>query len=78
MSIVSPFHDICVAGCLANASLAGAAKKEAPAPFSEAPFAPSSTDAQTLAQAAPRRRRAFDALLNLVSGPTMPADANRP
>lgn len=72
MSIVSPFHDAGVAGCVANASLYAPAKTQAPAPC-EAAFAPSSLCAQTQPQAAPRRRRRlFEAMFSLVSGPTMP------
>jgi hypothetical protein len=74
MSIVSPFHDACVAGCLANASLTGSAKKEAPAPRQDAAFAPSSL-CETPVQAATRttgRRRLFEAVFSLISGPTMP------
>ena len=78
MSIVSPFHDACIAGCLASASLAASAKKEPPAPRQDAAFAPSSLCAETPSQAAPQptqRRRLFAAMVSLVSGPTMPHDA---
>ncbi len=81
MSIVSPFHDASVAGCLANASLTASAKTQAPGKCEAAPFAPSPMRAEAPAQAAPcraQRRRLFDALFSLVSGPTMPrGDENR-
>jgi len=82
MSIVSPFHDACVAGCVANASLHPSAKREAPTHREAASFTPAPMRAEASApQAAPCRarwRRLFDALLGLVSGPTLPhGDANR-
>jgi hypothetical protein len=82
MSIVSPFHDMCVAGCLASAALGVSAKKEAAEPAEAADFAPcplrADTPAPQAAPAHPRWRRIADALFDLVSGPTMPhRDANR-
>jgi hypothetical protein len=82
MSIVSPFHDMCVAGCLASAALSVSAKLEAADPAEAVEFAPCALHADAPApQSAPspaRWRRIIDALVNLVSGPTMPhGDAKR-
>jgi hypothetical protein len=76
MSIVSPFHDACAAGCLANASLNASAKPDAPANREAASFAPSPIRPATPApQVSPRHarwRRLATALVSLVSGPTLP------
>jgi len=58
MSIVSPFHDACVAGCVANASLHPSAKREAPTHREAASFTPAPMRAEASApQAAPCRAR---------------------
>ena len=76
MSLVSPFQDASIAGCLASAAL-GAPPK--PAPGEAATFACASRRAEApVPQAPPRRaRRVLDALFSLVSGPTMPQGFNR-
>ncbi|HXT09257.1 MAG TPA: hypothetical protein VN715_20255 [Roseiarcus sp.] len=76
MSIVSPFHDVCIAGCAANAALNAAAKTPTPTHSEAASFAASPMRAEAAPpQVAPRRRgwrRIAAALFSLVSGPTMP------
>ena len=76
MSMVSPFHDVCVAGCLANVALSAAAKTQAPTHGEIASFAASPMRAEAAPpQVAPRRagwRRLAAAVFSLVSGPAMP------
>lgn len=75
MSIVSPFHDASVAGCLANASLSASAKPEARA-YRDAAFTPAPMRAEApatqVSACRTRTRRLFDALFSLVSGPAPP------
>ncbi len=71
MSAFSPIYDVSAAGCVANATLCAPAPKDGADGPASIDFPPANAAMAAPKAAARGWRRLIEALLNLISGPTL-------